>query len=103
MTSNYFNFVKGNTGWKDREISFDITEKKGKIEVRFRHWCLFMNATKSVLMHGAIKSKREARNMVYFPLFSFCTRMLYPVQQRYYLINATSPFITVVRLFFRAI
>ena len=37
VLDNYFNFTKDKSEWKDTEISFEISRKGNKTEVRFAH------------------------------------------------------------------
>ena len=37
VLDNYFNFTEDNNEWKDTEISFEISRKDNKTEVRFTH------------------------------------------------------------------
>jgi hypothetical protein len=37
VLDNYFNFTEDKSEWKDTEISFEISRKSNKTEVRFAH------------------------------------------------------------------
>jgi len=37
VLDNYFNFIEDKNEWKDTEISFEISRKGNKTEVRFTH------------------------------------------------------------------